>query len=794
VNRESLARTFRSLRRSPGFVAIAALSLGTALGLSTAVFAFMDAMTHPASPYGHVDRLRYLFVGGRSKLWPSRAEMEGAWHQLSGVAQLATATWTYQDVEAGESVEHVDVAYTRPGLFELLELRPRLGRLPAAGDAALDNVAVVSDELWRRKFSNNRVLAGAKVSIADHQYTVVGVLPPRATLGYGGPDVWIPDPQPEQSGAGTTFLRLKPGVTDQDLAPQLKAITRRWTQLYNGPPPDRPFSAWTAQIRPDPLELKDFHRAMIGAAFCVLLIACANVAALMLARGMVRRRDYALRLALGAGRWEVAREVMAEVSALALVGCVAGAVVATWVVGLMTRSTPEEMRWLGFVQPQWSVRVFGLSALCVFASVGLAGAFPAWRASRTDPAGPLKEGSGGTTGRAGTRFRWLVIAELALAMTLMVGTTLMVKSAVKMARYDFGYDARGLLSAQVLFWWRDSLPPGERERRFNDALVRVRALPGVRDAALISSCSADHDVVVTDRTVEGGPQALLPLGHGCTNTSPGFFSTLGIPITEGRDFSEGDEVAGAAVLDAKTAKRLFPHERAVGRLLKMGDLRSSKPWMPIVGVVRDQELGFNHFPEMGPDSGSVVYVSLPKATRPTGDIIIRPAPGAKEVPVEVSRALKATLPPHSWSRIDSWVSSYEQDLRAEKFLSLIFLLLGVASLGLGAAGLFSVISYIASQRMREFAVRIALGATRDNVLRLVMRDALVMALGGTGIGAGFGMWAAFLLWDKMWGVYPVDAAALVVSEAILIGVTLASCLAPAMRAMRADPVEVLRAM
>ena len=226
----------------------------------------------------------------------------------------------------------------------------------------------------------------------------------------------------------------------------------------------------------------------------------------------------------------------------------------------------------------------------------------------------------------------------------------------------------------------------------------------------------------------------------------------------------------------------------------MGDLRSSKPWMRIVGVVRDQELGFNHFPEIGPDPGSVVYVALPKATRPTGNIIIRPVPGRSDVPLAVSRALRAALPPHSWSRVDSWVAEYERDLSAEKFLSLVFLLLGIASLGLGAAGLFSVISYIASQRMREFAVRIALGATRDNVLRLVMRDALVMALGGTGIGAGFGMWAAFLLWDKMWGVYPVDAAALVVSEAILIGVTLASCVGPAMRAMRADPVEVMRAM
>ncbi len=307
MSRESIARTLRSLRRSPGFVAIATLSLGTALGLSTAVFALMDAMTHPEAPYGHVDQLRLVELAGRSKRWPSRAEVEGAWRGLSGVTQLATVTWSYVDVEAGESVERVEVAYTRPGLLALLEVRPRLGRLPRDDEAGAQSVAVVSDALWRRKFSNNRVLAGARVSIADHGYSIVGVMPDRATVGYGRPEVWIPDPAPDRGGAGSTFIRLKDGVTDQEIDSQLKAIAQRFTLFYNGPPPDRPFSAWTTKIRPDPLQLKDFHRAMIGAALCVLLIACANVAALMLARGIVRRRDYALRLALGAGRAEVAR-------------------------------------------------------------------------------------------------------------------------------------------------------------------------------------------------------------------------------------------------------------------------------------------------------------------------------------------------------------------------------------------------------------------------------------------------------------------------------------------------------
>ena len=362
-----------------------------------------------------------------------------------------------------------------------------------------------------------------------------------------------------------------------------------------------------------------------------------------------------------------------------------------------------------------------------------------------------------------------------------------------MARYDFGYDARGLLATRVIFWWGDKLTAEERARRFSLALEQVRRLPGVRSSATISGCSADHNVITTDRTIEGAEAASLFNG-GCSDVSDGFFATVGIPIIEGRDFSEGDRQNGAAILDEKTAKRLFPHESAVGRMLKLGDLHSTRPWMPVVGVVRNQQLGFNWFPEAGPDSNSVVYASLPRATRPVGEMILRPTPGTTNVAVEATRVLKETLPPRSFASVGSWVQSYQDSLNQEKFLSLVFLLLGLASLGLGAAGLFSVISYIAGQRMREFAVRIALGATRDNVLRLVMRDALVMALGGTAIGAGSGMWAAFLLWDKMWGVYPVDVGALVAAEALLIGVTLASCLGPAMQAMRADPVEVMRAM
>ncbi len=793
----TVRRASRSLRRSPAFVAIATLSLGTALGLSTSVFALIDTMRNPRSPFRNVDHLYAAFMVQRSHDGPSRADGEQAIRALTGVMGIASVRFATEDVEIGDGVEHRDVGYAGPGLFSLLEVRPRRGRLPTDDEERHGAVAVVSDALWRREFNDRAHTEGATLAIGNQTYSIIGVLPnsPHGQTLIERREVWIPENEAVLSGMHVALVRLAEGAsTAASIQSQLKALAQRWTTLYMRPG-EKPFAIALWSMRPDPLELKDFHLAMIGAAICVLLIACANVAALMLARGMVRRRDYALRLALGASRAEIAREVIVEVAALAVSACVAGALVATWAIGVITRATPDELYWQGFVQPQWSVRVLALSGLAVLISVAIAGGFPAWKASRTDPMTPLKESGGGTTGRAGTRFRWLVMAELALSMTLVMGASLMMKSATRMAAFDFGYDARGLLKVDVFLWYRDSTSPDARARAYQKLLAQVKSAPGVRDAASYVQCDYQWKIVTSDRTLEGGASAYVP--NGCFVGSAGLFHTLGLGMADGRDFIEGDDAGdGAAILDERTAHRLFPHERAIGRMVKLGVLaKTSKAsaWLPVVGVVRNHDLRFNRFPETGPDTTAHVYVALPITAHAFGDFIIRPEPGATKITAGISQALRATMPPRSTARIEAWLRSYQDELRSEQFLSLLFTLLGIASLALGAAGLFSVISYIAGQRMREFAVRIALGATNRNVARLVMKEALLMALGGTGVGAVLGMWAGFLLWDKMWGVYPVDAGALIGGELTLLAVTMLACLAPALRATRANPVDVLRA-
>jgi putative ABC transport system permease protein len=800
-------RVLRSLRRSPGFVAIATLSMGVALGISTSIFAVMDAMTHPEPPFRNVAQIARVTPFWQVQTPPPFDSVLADVARLDGVQSVSSYAGRYDFGIIGGSVSQIRLGIVAPGALEVLQTTPRIGRLINSADFASADVALVTDMIWRRDFANRSQLGDARVQIADRIYRIVGVLASGFDRALGA-DVVIPSEGGRQGGA--FLVRLKSGETVATFTPRMRALNERLTKALAGPK-DRGFRASIGDLQPDPLAIRDFHRAMVGAAVCILLIACANVAALMLARGLSRKRDYALRLALGARPIEIGREVILELAVLAVVGCLAGVIVTSWFVGLIGRAMPPEMEWQGFVQPQWSWRVLGIALLAVIASISIAGGFPAWNAARTDPAGPLKEGSANTTGRVHTRFRWLVIGELAIAMTLLMSTSLMQKSIGLMERYDFGYPAERILMGGVGVPWRqDSTTVADELARRQEGLEILRRVEGVEAVipGYTGSCQAEGFEIISDRTIQGGKSAwLIGAGYapgGCVGVGPHFFRTFGLDIVEGRDFEEGDVLGGgAAVLDQFTAKLLFPNESPIGRTIKLGGMKSAKPWIPVVGVVRKHRLGFDDFPEAHSDSSVNIYVSQTRqlgrnrAGQPRGtrslQYMIRSGANVEKTQLAVMRALAPLTPEGARAVVYPYNRNYDQRLKVERFLALVFTCLGLASLLLGAAGLYSVVSYVTGQRMREFAVRIALGATKENVAKLVLREAFLMAIGGTAVGAGFGMWAAFLLWNRMWGVYPVDAQALVIAELVLVLTTMAACLMPALRATRSDPLEVMRA-
>lgn len=786
--------------------------MGIALGIATSVFAIMDALTHPDPPFREVGQLYSAFYTVRVTNPPPAYVLRTGVEGIEGVDRAAGWRPVNAMVMLSGEFRSLNTGVVSASFFDVLDARMRLGRRFNEGDAQRGDAAIVTDRVWRRDFGNRGTIGDATAEFDGRVYRVVGVLEAGTERAIGS-DVFVAAREPV-SGWPVIVVRLGPGFGVAEFQPRLKELNERLTRQYAVGPGDRGIHASLRPVRPDPLTIRDYHRAMVGAALCILLIACANVAALMLARGFTRRRDYALRLALGAQRVAIGCEVVTEIAVLAVLGCAAGILVTSWAVGLVSGAMPPEMEWEGFVQPQWSWRVLGLAALAVVVSVALAGGVPAWMAARTDPAGLLKEGSSSVVGRVGTRFRWLVIAQVAVAMTLLMSTSLMQKSIRLMERYDFGYPLNRLVLAYVSAPWRqDSTSVGEMQRREQQALGYLRAVPAVLDAQVYrnGSCGIGQNLIVSDRTAEGGPSLFMGSSvrgtGGCLTVGPHFFRVAGIGILEGRDFEDGDLTgAGAAIIDQNAARRLFPGESAVGRRIKFGTWRSDAPWYTVVGVARNHHLAFDLHPELGADTSATVYAVT--GSRPVvGMAALHPSGGSLSMiflarmdssnsaaaRLAVARSLAPLTPPGGRTGVMPWDEGYTRMLASERFLSLVFACLGIAALFLAAAGLYSVVSYIAGQRLREFAVRIALGATRANVARLVLREAFLMAIGGTAVGAGFGMWAAFLLWDRMWGVYPVDSSALVAAEAVLIATTMAACLVPAWRATRAEPTEIMRA-
>jgi putative ABC transport system permease protein len=784
----------RSFRRRPGFFAIATLSLGLSLGLSTAVFAMIDALRHPLVANREIDRLyRAWIVGaGAGRARPSQDEITERIASMPSVERTAAYLLRGSYVMGGDLTARRTVHLVGPDYFDVIGVVPARGRAFAADDYERGTTAVVSDLVWRAHFDNRADLAGATITIGDRTHDVIGVLPPHAQAG----EVVLPTTDGAIASVRPGYnlaVRLRHGRTEAQAAVEGAAVTAQFvTQYGRGDPP---FSFRMTSARPDPLGLSTYHFAMIAAALGIVIIACANVSALMLARGVAARRNHALQLALGAKPIHLSLQVIAEVAVLGAAGALVGILIAVWTTRLFVVGVPENLNFVGLPTPHWSLRVFATLLAATGTAVALSAAVPAWIASRTDPNEPLKDNAGTTTGRAGLRFRVLVVGEIALSMTLVFGASLIAKYVREISSADLGFHPTTLVRASVVFpYARDTSGLGARwEQTAVSLLAKIRATPGVVSASAIAAGHVDGTAVVSDRTSAGGP-ALAMGNRGYTIAGTGYFATYGVPIVSGRDFLESDRAAGAVILSEAAARALFPAEPAVGRVIKLGDSDSNQPWLQIVGVARDIVRSFDEYEEGdGFDPRIAIYASVPTESPWALYTIARASSNAAVVSVELRRALLDLAPPGSIVDAAPWIARYMAQLRATQYIGRLFTLLGVASLALAVAGLFGVLSYIVSQRMREFAVRLALGARRVDVLGLVMRDGAVMALAGTAIGAAIGLRAGFALWDVIGFVYPVDAEALVIAEVALLAASLAACVVPGFRATRANPVEVMRA-
>jgi putative ABC transport system permease protein len=785
-----LRYAMRSLAKSPGFVLVAALCLGLALALNTTTLAMLDAMLFPSLPVKHVDRLFEIRMWGWG--WGGRRQGPTMWQRYSLLREAhfyeEIGFWGAGPMQAtvrvGNDVSEMLVPRVSRNLFPLLGVRPELGHL--IGPGSPDNVALISHDEWERSLGG-RPLKGITMSVGDQEYRVIGVLPPEMTFPWYA-KVWTAAPlASEQTGAGLDFVDpvvlLRPGAWESANR-EMGVLATRLTEMY-GIVGRNPYAFSLTTLVPQREELSQIQIALAGAVFVVLLIACVNLASLMLVRGVAKRRELALRMAMGAGRSVLVRHVFTESVIIAGLGACLGLVLTLWAIALLRNRMPPSVATLGLVHPRASWRVFVGGLGVAAGTLALFGLWPAVRASDVDVSEPLKENSGAAIGRRHWRYSPLVITEVALSLVLLMSAALLTKAADRRSNLALGYDPTGLLDVGV---WMFRHPSDSVTHLAQGVIARVRAYPGVRAAALYGGASPG---VVAMSEAYDGTNGILTL-DGVDHVSDAFLGTLGISVIAGRGLLPGDERDGAVIADENAARGLWPDGRAVGRVVKLGGPKSNAPWHRVVGVARSPR---GPQPMADPflrRQGRIYEAWAP--TRPHFALAIRTGKLDPDEAVSLRQGIRDMLPPGASVFVSPWLSDFDLRLRAQRFLVAVFTLFSAFALLLAAIGLYGVVSYSVTQRMREFAVRVAVGAPAQAVTRQVVHDAAVMVLAGTGIGAFFAMWASQLLGDWLYTVYHTDAISLVIAEAVLLLAGLAASLQPALRAMRANPVEILRAI
>ena len=788
----------RSLAQAPLFTAVAVVSLGLALALNTSVFALADAVVHPYNPYPAADRIvTPWFMGGdrRTKLtFAERFRMvRDEMHSYDAIASFTNLRATMQ---AGVIVEDHLAVGASSNLFDLLGVKPLLGRGFDSGDT---QAAVISFSLWNRVFNAAPLSHGLRFDLGHATFTVVGVMP-RGVHFPGNTDIWVPDwalsrGSDEWSMGPIPVLRLRRGMSVQDARTELTGIAARWTAAYS---PRLPIGARVMPLQPPwgrPPSV--FQSFLGGTVMMVLIIACANLATMMLARGIARRRETAIRMALGASRAVVVRQVVAECGFIVGAGLAIGVLLTLWALHVIPHFATPYVPNIGDLQPVPSWRVFGFALGATIATIALAGALPALRAASTDPAEPMKEGTGTTTGRLRDRYNPLIIVEVALSTALLMCSGFFVINVVRLAAFEFQYAAKRLVTAP-LFVNPKQVPDSFGVERFYDELIaRASRAPSAVIAATSYGEVPDGRVIVAEEGKSG--DHWMNLG-GVLVVSPDYLRTFRIPIVSGRDFQPGDRgssVPGVVIVDELAAARLWPDmPNPVGRMVKLGNEDSKRPWLRVVGVAHDVENGPRVDQDLPPEPR--IYVVYAHDYVRTRELIVQGDGvggdrGRTALALAVRREIESFAPGMSVPRVEPWLAGYEGTLTATGYMASLFGAFGTFGLILCAVGLYGVLAYTVSRRLREFAVRIALGARRRDVARIVIHDAAVTALAGVGIGAFFALRVTRMIADAMSGMPYATVIALVFAELVLFAAATLAALGPVRQAASANPVEILRA-
>ncbi len=816
----------RLLRRSPGFALVAVLTLALGIGANTLIFSIVEALTLRPLPFPAADQLvRIYSTQGQS---PTGASGNFVGPSPTDVRDFAQGSKSFQKMvaydiwrknvsfgDSGGEPEQMRVGLVPAAYFEILGVQPIMGRLftDEESQEGKNYVAAISAQVWRNRFAGEQAILGRKIRINDEPYTIVAVMPDVIPEwmepGRSGPvEVWTPFAfagvwsESSRGGRGDSAIaRMKPGVSLERAQADLAAIAAGLAAAH---PIDQGIGVAVRRISDTRVgRLGPMLFLLMGAVSLILLIACVNLANLLLARNSARQRELAVRAALGAGRAGLVRQLLAETLLLSLIGGVVGLALARFGVVTLAKIHPESLPQLDSIGIDWRVLAFTFF-VSVITSL-LFGLAPALTGTRMDLVEALRQGGrSGTSGPASQRLRnALVVTEVAMSLMLLVGASLLVRSVMRLEGQALGIRQDHLLKGHIYLPGVRYPNPGAITR-FCDALgTRIRALPGVTEAT-----------VTTVYPPKNGWMQMLNLpGHAATRiqdvpsaqfgvADAHFLRTLGIPLIRGRDFAESDSASGlpVALISEEFKRRYFPTDDPIGRKIHIGPPPflqiepgasiSDSADVSIVGIMGDfKNAGLALPPE---PQITVLYSQHPLVNYGFKDIVIRTALAPRSLAPEIRRQLHELDSDMPFAEVQTMDEVVEAQTGGQRFTTALLGSFAVAGLALAIVGIYGVVSFLVAQRKQELAVRIALGASRSTVLWLVLKQALKMATMGAALGLG-GAWASQRLTSGLlFGISPVDPSTLAGAAGFLLAVAAMASAIAAARVLRIDPAGALR--
>ncbi|HYC52119.1 MAG TPA: ABC transporter permease [Gemmatimonadaceae bacterium] len=807
----ALRFAFRSLRRSPAFAAVVIITIAVAIGATATMMSVVNAALVRALPFPDARQLVIAqgWVGReqapRGVSYPEAMDWRERSRLFDGLAAYDQISLNLADA-AAEPVR-ADAEIVTDDFFRVLGANAARGRIFGAEEHRTPDalpVAVISHSLWQTRFGSSDAIVGRDVTINARPFTIIGVMPEGFRGVSFDADLWIPmmmvsvvRPVSILDSRPNRWLgivgRMKPGVTIDDARRDLDRVALTLATEYPETNTDR-----GANVQP----LRDYYLgdtkrlllALFGAVGFLLLIACANVMSLQLVRAATRRREMALRMALGAGRHRLVRQLLVEALVLASVGAACGVLLALWGVDILSALAPAGLL-PPFAQPSIDGWVLGAIAVIALIAGAAFGLVPAWASSRSELVPHLKDGAPSASAGLGTMRRLrgqqlFVIGEVALALVLLSGATLMIRSFQRQLLVDPGFRAEGVLAGRVMLP-RGTYPPQARVRFAEQVVDRLQATPGVEAATISSDLPLRGIESGGYLRVENGPEDVPYMRH---RVSPEYFETLGVQLRDGRVFTrtDGPDAPRVAIVSALMARRLWPEGSAVGKRISLAGTSGALPWVEVVGVV-DNVRHSDLTSDMTAAQARVdIYFPFAQSTDETVEIAVRGASSPEALTGELRRAVAAIDPALPLFDVAAMTTAVQQQTMSARFGSLMLGLFAGLAIILAGVGIYGLLAFMVGTSRREIAIRMALGAASSSVVALVVKKGMSLVIAGGLLGAVLAVPSMQVLTNLLYTVKTNDPVMMASVALVLFVASLLACWLPAVRASRIAPQAALK--